>query len=81
MKLISKVKGFEGPCYPVWLNDNQVCNRLDRGVTGFFKLKKKPDRIKVRFLFWDIWLRPTQEEFHGIITGEGFVISTEGMIG
>jgi len=33
MFFISKVKGFEGKCFATWLNTNQVCNRLDSGVT------------------------------------------------
>lgn len=34
----SEVPDHIGECYPVWVNRNQVCNRLDGGVTGFFKL-------------------------------------------
>jgi len=36
----SKVPGFIGECYPTWVNRNQVMNRFDGGVTGFFKLVK-----------------------------------------
>lgn len=33
----SMVPAHEGKCYPTWLNQNQVMNRLDGGQTGFFK--------------------------------------------
>lgn len=33
----STMVNHEGPCLPVWLNTNQVYNRLDSGVTGFFR--------------------------------------------
>ena len=65
--LISKVKGYEGPCKPTWINKNQVCHRLDGGVTGFFKLVKK------RFGFYF----RTGKEFHGIVKDGRTVKSTE----
>lgn len=33
----STVPGHEGPCYPTWINKNQVCHRIDDGISGFFK--------------------------------------------
>lgn len=54
MKLTSVVPGFVGPCAPVWVNRNQVCRRLDGGVTGFFKLTR-----------WGVFR--VGDEFHGII--------------
>lgn len=59
MKTItSTVAGYEGICTPTWLNTNRVLNRLDGGVTGFFKLTRR------RFgLYWK-----TGEEFHGILS-------------
>ena len=65
--LISRVKGFEGPCKPTVLNRNKVCHRFDGGVTGFFKLVKK------RFGFYF----KTGKEFHGIIKSKNFIDSTE----
>ena len=55
--LISNVSGHKGLCVPVWVNKNQVYNRLDRGITGFFRLVEK------RFFGY----RKVGEEFHGII--------------
>jgi hypothetical protein len=60
MQLLSQVPGFEGKCTPTWLNTNTVDNRMDGGVTGFFKLTKK-------VLFFTI---KTGEEFHGIIKND-----------
>lgn len=69
MILTSKVKGFEGPCKPVWLNTNQVDIRMGGGVTGFFK-NTKP-------VLGGLLEIKTGEEFHGMICN-GFVFSTEG---
>ena len=55
----SRVAGHLGPCAPTWLNTNQVYNRADGGVTGFFKPVKRG-----RFC-----VRRYGEEFHGIIRG------------
>ncbi len=55
--LTSKVRRHEGLCKPTWVNCNQVCNRFDNGVTGFFKL------VKRRFGFY----LKTGKEFHGIV--------------
>jgi len=66
MKLKSKVKGFEGLCKPIWLNKNQVCHRLDNGITGFFKLIHKKFGIYFKI----------GKEFHGIIK-DRIVYSTE----
>lgn len=67
MKILhSTVKNFEGDCSPTWLNNNQIDNRLDGGITGFFK------RVKPGFLF----KRKHGKEFHGIIRN-GIVYSTE----
>ena len=65
----SKVPGYEGPCKPTWINKNQVCNYLDGGVTGFFKLV-------TRFPHIPVWVK-TGKEFHGIIRESGIVESTE----
>lgn len=53
----SKVPDFEGLCSPTWLNHNQIDNRLDRGITGFFRI------IKKKFIFY----YRSGEEFHGIV--------------
>ena len=65
--LISKVKGYEGPCKPTWINRNQLDHRFDGGVTGFFKLVKK------RFGFYF----KTGKKFHGIVRDGITVESTE----
>ncbi len=57
MILQSEVPGHEGPCAPVWVNRNQVCHRLDGGVTGFFRNARKRGWFWFRF----------GPEFHGII--------------
>lgn len=56
--LTSTVPGHEGPCVHTWLNRNQVSNRFDGGVTGFFR------RVKL-WRGWPLW--KTGPEFHGII--------------
>lgn len=58
--LTSRVPLREGPCVHTWLNRNQIYNRLDGGVTGFFR------RVK---LWRGIPLYKTGPEFHGIIKG------------
>ena len=40
--MISKVKGHEGRCYCTWKNNSTIDNRLDKGITGFFRLYKNP---------------------------------------
>lgn len=65
--LTSKVEGFEGPCLPTWINRNQVCVRLDGGVSGFFK------RVH---LLWGFPLCRYGEEFHGIVRDRRTVQST-----
>ncbi len=62
-KLTSKVPGFKGTCKPTWLNTNQVYNRFDDGITGFFRLVN-------RFGF------KTGDVFHGIIKSDRCVYST-----
>jgi len=64
--LISNVSGYKDLCVPVWVNKNQVYNRLDRGITGFFRLVEKR--------FWGY--KKIGEEFHGIIKN-GNVETTE----
>lgn len=54
----SNVPGFLGICVPIWLNTNQVYNRLAGGSTGFFKLVK-PSIFGTYKTFG--------KEFHGII--------------
>ena len=65
----SKVNGFEGKCKPVWSNNKTFLNRIDGGVSGFFKLV-----VKKYGFYWK-----TGEEFHGIITNwnDKIVKSTE----
>lgn len=55
--LQSKVPGYPGPCVPIWVNDNSVCNRLDGGISGFFRLVRH--RWYGRQKYGD--------EFHGIV--------------
>ena len=57
--LVSEVEGHAGYCTPVWLNRNQVLNRLDGGVTGFFKNVEKRK-------FW-FGYRKVGFDFHGIL--------------
>lgn len=61
MILKSNVPYYEGPCKPTWLNRNQIDNRMDGGVSGFFKIVRK-----LRFLPFYV---KTGREFHGIIKG------------
>lgn len=67
--LMSKVPNHIGYCKPTWLNRNQVCNRLDGGISGFFK--------NVHSVWW--WPLPVRygEEFHGIIRGDAMVYPTK----
>ena len=58
--LTSCVRGHEGDCKPVWLNRNQLCNRLDGGVTGFFR------RVE-RLTWWPHFAVKVGPEFHGIV--------------
>ena len=67
MILKSRVKGFEGECRHTWLNKNQIYNRLDGGITGFFKSVKY-------FLGFPF---KVGKPFHGIIIGNE-VHTTEG---
>lgn len=62
----SEVPGHEGPCTAVWLNRNQVYNRIDQGISGFFRPVRKPGKF---------WAR--RPEFHGVLRN-GIVESTEG---
>jgi hypothetical protein len=66
----SQVRDHEGHCTPTWLNRNQVCNRLDRGVSGFFK--------RVRRGKWFGFWHKYGEEFHGMIGRDDAVYTTEG---
>jgi hypothetical protein len=61
MKFLSIVPCFEGTCKPTWLNRNQIYNRVDGGVSGFFKLVRKPK-------FFPFYIK-YGNEFHGIIHG------------
>lgn len=67
--LQSTVPGHKGPCVPTWLNRNQINNRFDGGITGFFR------RVK---LVCGIPFCRTGPEFHGIIR-EGIVESTKSV--
>jgi hypothetical protein len=64
--LQSNVMHYEGPCVPVWLNDNQVCHRMDGGVSGFFKMVTPRWYGRQKY----------GEDFHGIMRG-GVVESTK----
>jgi len=65
--LVSNVSGHKGLCAPTWINSNQTCNRLDQGITGFFKL--------VRKRWWGY--QKVGKEFHGIVR-EDVVVTAEG---
>ncbi len=67
--LRSRVPNHNCACAPTWLNTNTVCNRLDNGITGFFR------RVE-RGLFG---YKKVGEEFHGIIR-RGVVYSTENLL-
>ncbi|MCP4493152.1 MAG: hypothetical protein GY820_38510 [Gammaproteobacteria bacterium] len=72
MQLTSRVEGFKGRCKPTWLNTNQIHNRIDVGITGFFRL------IKTIWIFKPYigFNKKSGKEFHGIIRG-GVVYTTE----
>ena len=64
MRLFSKVKGHEGPCIPVWLNENPIYRFARQGQSGFFR--------KVRRVLWvNFRYGP---EFHGVIREGGLVV-------
>ena len=64
----SEVPGHEGLCKASWLNRNQVCHRIDVGITGFFRLVRRN-----RFGFW----KRMGPEFHGMIRyNTDIVVST-----
>ena len=67
--LTSKVKGYEGPCKPTWVNRNQVCNRFDGGVSGFFRLVRKRLGIHLK----------TGDQFHGIVR-DGKIVESTGEV-
>lgn len=72
--LDSAVDGFGGVCLPTWLNVNQVCIRVDGGVTGFFKLCKKVPGLPLYFR--------AGKEFHGrIVNGKVFTTALDDRIG
>ena len=52
----SHVPDHEGPCKATWLNHSQIDNRLDGGITGFFRLVRKIGPLWVAY----------GPEFHGI---------------
>jgi len=59
--LCSVVNNHTGECVPVWLNTCQFTNRMDNGVTGFFKRVKTHSFLGIKFKFRH------GDEFHGII--------------
>lgn len=63
------VPEHEGDCKPAWLNTNQLFNRLDGGVTGFFR------RVE-RLAWWPYFAVKVGPEFHGIVRG-GTVYATK----
>ena len=63
----SRVSDHICVCAPTWLNTNTVCNRLDGGVTGFFR------PVERRF---GLGLKKAGKEFHGIIRN-GIVYTTK----
>lgn len=64
--LISKVKGHEGRCFCTWKNTNQLDNRVDGGITGFFSLYRNPFKE-----FHGMFFKDTK-------TGKTVILSTEG---
>lgn len=66
--LASKVRGFDGRCFPTWLNTNAVCLRFGDGLTGFFRLARKVPGLP---LYYGVG-----EEFHGRVES-GEVVTTE----
>ncbi len=65
MTINSVVPGHRGRCRPTWWNRNQVCNKFDGGVTGFFRLVHRRWGFLVKY----------GPEFHGIAR-DGEVHST-----
>lgn len=62
------LESYKGECYPIWINQNQVDNRLDGGVSGFFRQVKR----------WHGIPYCVGEEFHGIQKwGESKISPTE----
>jgi hypothetical protein len=61
---------YNGPCVLTWVNRNSVDRRLHSGVT-VFAYRVRP---------WGPFNSTYGEEFHGMITSKGFIVSTEGMI-
>lgn len=68
----SLVPGHEGDCFFTWRNWSGLCNRLDGGVTGWYKCGKQ--------IFPGVWyLRG--KEFHGIVKWDDYrVFSTKGTV-
>jgi hypothetical protein len=65
----SQVPDHEGRCAATWLQGNRLINRIDGGVTGFFRQAKRG--------WFGFWYR-TGPEFHGLLSWDGVVRSTEG---
>lgn len=68
----SEVSGHEGDCFSTWQNWNTIYNRLDGGVTGWYKCGKE--------IIPGVWFL-YGKEFHGIVEfGDFRVFSTEGKV-
>ena len=66
---LSKIEGFEGECYPVYINNNVFDVRTSGKVTAFFKLVKR-GWFGIRYT--------TGVEFHGYFDGN-VIRSTKGL--
>jgi hypothetical protein len=64
--LQSKVKGHEGDCVYTWMNRNLVTNRLDGGISGYFRNTKE--------IFFGLFTIKTGKEFHGIVKWNALTI-------
>lgn len=68
----SDVPNHKGPCLLTWANRNQIDNRLDGGISGFFR-KAEPTIIS--------WVyRMTGTEFHGIVFWNTIIVKTTKLI-
>ena len=59
--LNSVVPGHEGECTPTWVNRYKILNRMDDGVSGFFK------RVNVDTILGFTFKFRYGNEFHGVI--------------
>lgn len=66
--LESEVSGHEGSCLFTWENKNQIDNRMERGVSGFFR---HAESTIIPCVY-----RMTGEEFHGIVFWNTNIVET-----